>query len=577
MRNQHVAYLLHRIARLLEIKGEKEYEVRAYQRAARAIAKMDEAVEKIYRDGRLQDVDGIGSHLEELIGEIITTGSSGYLNELELEVPPELAELALLPGIGIKTVTALFQHTMIRTPAELYQAINDKKLSMVPGLGKQAISRIRRALSKWEAQGDWIDMGTAVPISNKLLELVIRMPYVEQASIVGDLRRGVEMVKEIEILAAASPTPPVIDFFKGLPFIKEVQKVTAEYCRVKVALGIAVELRVVSPDTYAIEQLKGTGASKHIQNLAELAVKQGRVGTAALWEQWLNSCGPKTEEEIYQYHDLAYIPPEIREDGGEFAIGVQTMNLIKPLDIQGDLHMHTVWSDGYNTIEEMARYAQQLGHEYIAICDHSKSLSIAGGLDEERLRQQQAEIASLNQKSIGITILSGVEMDILPDRRLDFSDDVLQGLDIVIGSIHSGFKQDAQTITARIEQAMKNEHVDIIAHPTGRMLRRRPGYQLDLERIFKMAVNTGTALEINASPDRLDLRDIHVHQAQEYGCKLVINTDAHDAKHLSDMKYGITNARRGWAKADNVLNTLDINSLSKYLTHHKNSRLMLQK
>jgi DNA polymerase (family 10) len=574
MQNQHVAYLLHRIARLLEMKGENEHKVSAYQRAARAIAQMDENLEKTYRAGRLQDIDGVGRHLEERIAEIVTTGSSGYLNELELEVPPELAELALLPGIGIKTVTALFQHTTIRTPEELYQAMNDKSLPMVPGLGKQAISRIRRALSKWEAQGDWIDLGTAVPVSHRLLELVNRMPYVEQASIVGDLRRGVEMVKEIVILAAAPVASPVIDFFQQLPFIKEVLNVTTENCRVKVELGMSVELRVVSPATYALEQLKCTGASMHIQNLAEMAVRQGKVRTPALWEQWLNSCGLKTEEELYRYHDLAFIPPEIREDGRELAINAQVLNLIKPMDIKGDLHMHTVWSDGYNTIEEMARKAKQMGYEYIAICDHSKSLSIAGGLDEARLRRQQAEIASLNQKNIGITILSGVELDILPDRRLDFSDDVLQELDIVVGSIHSGFKQDAQTITARIELAMKNEHVDIIAHPTGRMLRRRPGYQLDLERIFKMAVNTGTALEINASPDRLDLRDIHVRQAQEYGCKLVINTDAHDVKHLSDISYGVTNARRGWAKADHVLNTLDINSLSKYLAHN-NYSLML--
>jgi DNA polymerase (family X) len=239
------------------------------------------------------------------------------------------------------------------------------------------------------------------------------------------------------------------------------------------------------------------------------------------------------------------------------------------------LHMHTTWSDGYNSIEEMATTAKTYGYEYIAICDHSRSLSIAGGLSEERLRAQQKEIRELNKKNLGIKILAGVELDILPDRRLDYPDDVLQELDIVIGSIHSGFKQDAATITERIEVAMKNEYVDIIAHPTGRMLRRRPGYNLDMDKLFQTAVKTNTFLEINASPDRLDLRDIHVRQAQEYGCKLVINTDAHDAKHLSDMRYGIINGRRGWLKKENVMNTLDYASLCDSLQIKNSTSLVL--
>lgn len=571
MENQEVSYLLHRIANLLEIKGETDYKTNAYKRAAQAISRMPNDIEALFNAGKLQEISGVGPHLEALITEIITTGSAGYLNELEQEVPPELADFAILPGIGTEIVTTLFKHTSIRTPEELYRAIKDKSLPEVPGLDKQVIFRIKRALQKWEVQGDLIDLGTAVPMSKALLELVRMLPYVEQVSVVGDLRRGLEVVKEIVILAASPEVSRVIDFFKGLPIVKTVLSTNSNHCRVKIVLGMIVELRVVPPQLYALEQILGTGNSNHVERLSELAVQQGMITTTDKWEEWVRRLHLNTEADIYHRHQLNYVPPEIRETGQELTEGCQGISLIKDTDIKGDLHMHTVWSDGHNTVLEMAMKAKEMGYQYIAICDHSKSLSIAGGLNEERLRLQQAEIAELNQRNIGISILSGIELDILPDRRLDFSDDVLKEMDIVVGSIHSGFKQDADIITTRIELAMKNEHVDIIAHPTGRMLRRRSGYQLNFERIFETAVKTDTALEINASPNRLDLRDIHVRQAKEFGCKLVINTDAHDMKHLSDMNYGITNARRGWVQTGDVINTMDTYSLTKYLANRKYS------
>jgi DNA polymerase (family X) len=575
MQNQRVAYLLHRTARLLDIKGQSEYKVRAYQKAARSIIHMDEDVEMLYRTNKLDTIPGVGQHIAQQIAELLTTGSSAYLNELELEVPPELAELATLPGIGTQTVKTLFQHTTIRTPQELEQAIKDKTLLGVPGLGNQALQRVRRALEKWGAQGECIDLGMAMPLSDGLLLLLAKMPYVQHACIVGDLRRGRELVNDISILAAASNIGAVIDLFKQLPFVKEIMEISAEHCRIKAELGIIVDLKVVSREVYAIEQILSTGSRHHVDSLTKRAVKLGHIKQMDDWVKWMKKSGASSEEEIYRYHQLGFISPEIREDGEEVEADGTTLDLITLDAIKGDLHMHTTWSDGYNSIEEMATTAKTYGYEYIAICDHSRSLSIAGGLSEERLRAQQKEIRELNKKNLGIKILAGVELDILPDRRLDYPDDVLQELDIVIGSIHSGFKQDAATITERIEVAMKNEYVDIIAHPTGRMLRRRPGYNLDMDKLFQTAVKTNTFLEINASPDRLDLRDIHVRQAQEYGCKLVINTDAHDAKHLSDMRYGIINGRRGWLKKENVMNTLDYASLCDSLQIKNSTSLVL--
>lgn len=565
MLNQRVAYLLLRTARLLEIKDENEYKGMAYRKAARAITHMEEDIGVLHREGLLQRIPGVGKHLAGLIEEAITTGSLAYLNELEMEVPPELAELASLPGVGVKTIRSLFQNTTIRSPLELEQAIKDKSLRGVPGIGNQAIQRIRRALEKWGAQGECIDLGIAIPLSEYLLLLVQKMPHVEKACVVGSLRRGLELVDQIEILAATSDTLAVIGFFLQFPFIREVIESAETHCRVKVELGIAVELRAVGIDRYAIEQVKQTGSSAHVEGLWSRAVLQGDVTREGEWVSWLQALGVVTETDVYYAHRLAFIPPEIREGTQALTADPKRFNLITLPDIKGDLHMHTTWSDGYQSIEEMAQKAKNLGYEYIAICDHSKSLSIAGGLSESQLVRQRQEIAALNEKKPGIHILSGIELDILPDRRLDYSNEILRDLDIVIGSIHSGFKQDAETITARIETAMKNEHVDIIAHPTGRMLRRRSGYEFEPDKIFPMAVKTGTVLEINASPDRLDLRDIHVQKAQEYGCKFVINTDAHDAKHLTDMRYGVINARRGWLQRENVINSMGYASLHKHL------------
>lgn len=565
MQNQRVAYLLFRTARLMEIKGTNEYKVRAYQKAAQAIAHMDEDVAVLHHEGDLQAIPGVGHHLAGIIGEIVTTGSSAYLNDLELEVPPELVELAALPGVGVKTMKTLFQNTTIRSPLELERAIKDKSLFGVSGLENQVIQRIRRALEKWDSQGESIDLGMAIPLSEHLLTLVQKVPYVEQACVVGQLRRGLELVDKIEILAATTNADAVVRFFQQMPFIKEVIESSVAHCRIKVELGIIVELRTATMECYAIEQIKRTGTDTHVEGLIDLAVEQQYISKAENWASWLQDIGVLTEADVYHAHHLPVIPPEIREGVKAFTAKSTQLDLITLSDIRGDLHMHTTWSDGYNNIGDMAQKAKSLGYEYIAICDHSKSLSIAHGLSEERLKKQQQEIEALNKKELGIQILSGIELDILPDRRLDYADELLRDLDIVIGSIHSGFKQDALTITERIEAAMKNEHVDIVAHPTGRMLRRRPGYQLDLDKIFETSVKTGTALEINASPDRLDLRDIHVQKAQEYGCKLVINTDAHDAKHLTDMRYGVLNARRGWLKKDNVLNSMGYASLCKHL------------
>lgn len=563
MQNQRVAYLLQRTAGLLEMKGANEHKARAFQKAARTIAEMDEDLETLLREEKLRTIPGVGQRLADMIAEILTTGELALLNELELEVPPELAALAALPGVGIKTVKTLMQNTSIRSPLELERALKDKRLLGVSGLGNQAIQRIRRALEKWGAQGACLDLGMAIPLSEDLLRLVRTMPYVEDACIVGPLRRGVELVNGVKILAAADQGEEVICLFQKLPIVQEVTEAGVQCCRVKVQLGIAVELRVVPVHCYAVEQIKQTGSPEHIEGLTELAVQQGHICRRDIWETWLQNLGVCTEKDVYDAHHRAFVPPEIREGPEALEADESKLDLVTLADLKGDLHMHTTWSDGHHSIEEMVEKAKILGYEYIAICDHSKSLTIAGGLNEQQLIRQQQEIKALNERKSGIRILSGVEMDILPDKRLDYNDETLRELDLVIGSIHSGFKQDAAKMTERIEAAMKNEHVDIIAHPTGRMLRRRPGYQLELDKIWEMAVKTGTVLEINASPDRLDLRDVHVRQAQEYGCKFVINTDAHDAEHLTDMRYGVLNARRGWLKAKNVLNAHGYEALSK--------------
>lgn len=592
MKRYQVAAIFENIADLLELSGEDSFRVTAYRRGARAVENLPEDLEKVASEDRLQEIPGIGKALAEKIKEILATGTCRFYEDLKGKVPSGLVELLEIPGVGAKTARTIYEHLGITSLTELKRAAEEHRLRDLPGIGAKKEGHILEGINLLATRGGRIPLGFALPLAQELAQRLGKFPGVTRVEVAGSIRRWQETVGDIDLVAAAQDPPGLIEAFVSLPQVQEVLAKGATMASLTLGPGWQVDLRVVEPPYFPAAWHHFTGSKEHNIRLRTLAKSQGlKINEYGLFteedepnEESLPATGmtgkmkgavtggragfiPAAEEEIYQKLGLPYIVPELREDRGEIEAGLagKLPVLLEERDLRGDLHVHTTWSDGLGSIPVMAEAARRRGYEYLAITDHSRSLGIARGLTEERLRQQMEEIDALNRSLEGFTILKGIEVDILGDARLDFSDDLLEDLDLVIASVHSGFRQPADQINRRLEEALKNPHVDIIGHPTGRLLARRESYAVDVDRLLELAAKTQTALEINSSPDRLDLSDVNARRAREYGLKLAINTDSHSPAGLEDIRYGVAVARRGWLEKEDVLNTKRLQDLQKWL------------
>ncbi|AEE90867.1 DNA polymerase/3'-5' exonuclease PolX [Includes: DNA polymerase type-X; 3'-5' exodeoxyribonuclease] [Tepidanaerobacter acetatoxydans Re1] len=569
MRNFEVAFIFNDIANMLEIKGENFFKIRAYRKAAYTIENLPLEIEDLAKQSQLQEIEGIGKALSEKIYEIIDTGTCRYYEELKKNFPPGLVEMLKIPGMGAKKIKLVYDSLGISSIEELEEAARRHKLRTLPGIGVKTEQAILKGIQTLKNNSDKILLATALPIAERISSILSGMTEVTNVEISGSLRRKKEMVKDIDIVIATESPEAILKDFLRLPYIAEVLDQDLNKVSVMLNMGIKLDLSAVKTKAFCAALQCFTGSKEHNTKLQNIATNMGYELNehGILKKENKKVFYPKSEKEVYEKLGMPYIIPELREGRGEIEAAMKGClpEMIKQEDIRGDLHVHSNFSDGVSSMESIAKRAKALGYEYIAITDHSKSLRIAGGLNESRLKEQIDIIRDMNNKLEGIRILAGAEVDILTDGTLDFADDILKELDIVIASIHSGFRQDRKTLTKRIVNACHNPYVNIIAHPTGRILGRRAPYDIDMDLVFEAAATTGTVLEINASPDRLDLNDVMAKRAKEMGIKIAINTDAHDKETLTDMKYGLWVARRGWLEPENVINTFSIEKLLDFL------------
>lgn len=567
MNNLTLAWTLREIANLLELQGGNRFKIRAYQRAARAIETLPEDIKKVYEAGNLQKIDGIGKAIADKIEEWFQTGRIAYLERLRKEVPEGLLELTAIPGIGPKMAKRLHEELGISSVDELETACQAQNIRKLRGFGARTEWSILRGIHSYRNRGGETPLAVALAVAAEIRADLSRLHQVEKVAVVGSVRRRKDMVRDIDLLAVSDSPEPVMQVFTAMPSVGEVLACGNTKSSVRLKVGIPVDLRVVSPPDFWSALQYFTGSAAHNVQLRKRAARQDLKITEYGVFRGETRLPINSEEELYNLLGLQYIVPELREDQGELqAAAAGTLpRLIELSDIKGDLHAHSTWSDGVMELEEMAAAARARGYQYMAVCDHSQSLRVANGLDVERLRRQAHQIADLNQEFDDFRLLSGIEVDILADGSLDLPDDVLAERDVVVASIHTGFRQEGERLTQRVLQAMQNEHVDIIGHPTGRLLGRRDPYEIDMEQVIEMAAKTGTALEINSSPDRLDMNDIYARWAREAGVKVVINTDAHSLEEMDNMQLGVNVGRRAWLEKKDVLNTWTGEELLAYL------------
>lgn len=572
MKNQELSKIFQQVAQLLEIRGDNIHRVLSYRRAAESIADLATDINQLALTNELTSIPGIGKTLEEKIKEILDSGQLEFLNRLAEEIPLSILELLKIEGMGPKRVKLIYDKLNISNLNQLEKAANDGSLATLPGLGKKSAEKVIKGIKALRSFGDKrVRLGTALPAAEEILAKLKALPCVTKAAIGGSVRRRKETIGDIDLLVATDDPEQVMDVFTTLDLVHEIAAKGPTKSRIVIQDGLGVDLRVLPAENWGTLLSYFTGSQAHNVRLRELAKARGlSLNEYSFSEVNGNSeilC--TVEEEVYQVLDMQWVPPELREDRGEIeaAQSGALPNLVNNEDILGDLHMHTTWSDGKHTILEMAEAAISLGLKYICITDHSYSLGIANGLDEARLLAQREEILEA-RKIIGdrITILHGTEMEIRADGSLDFQDDLLESLDFVIAALHTGLSQSRQQVTERMLNAIENKHVDMIAHPTGRLIGRRSGADLDMTQIIQAAARTGTILEVNANPARLDLKDTHIKMAMDNHVKIAINTDAHHIDQLSLMPFGVVTGRRGWASSENVVNSWPLEQLIGHIT-----------
>jgi DNA polymerase (family X) len=562
--------LLETIGVYMELKGENPFKVSAFRKAASALEFDDRSLSDI---GDFTKLSGIGKGTAAVIEEYINEGTSTVLKELKEEVPKGLIPLLQLPGLGGKKIAKLHKELGIEDVTTLEEACKAGKVQALAGFGKKTEEKILSAIANVGSRPDRLPLAYMLPIAQQIEEKLAELPEIHKFSRAGSLRRVRETVKDLDFIISSEQPEKVKQFLLELPNIKET--IGAGDTKVSLVFGldydVSVDFRIVKPEEFITTLHHFTGSKDHNVRMRQLAKERGEkiseygVENVETGEILTFS----SEEEFFKHFDLPFIPPEIREDGKEVEDYSANEDFIQLSDIKGDLHMHSTWSDGAHSIEEMVEACIAKGYKYLAITDHSQYLKVANGLTRERLLQQKEEIKKLNEKYEDILILSGVEMDILPDGTLDYEDDLLADMDFVIASIHSAFSQPREKIMERLSSALKNAHVDLIAHPTGRKIGRREGYDVDIDMLIELAKETNTALELNANPNRLDLKAEYLRKAQDAGVKIFINTDAHKKETLSHMGVGVSTAKKGWIKKSSVINALEPKDLLEFLHNRK--------
>ena len=571
--NKEIARILYEIGEYLEIKG-VQFKPRAYEKAGHSIENLEEEVSEIYKKGGLkavEDIPGVGVSIAKKIGELIKTGHLKYYEKLKESLPVKIGELSSIEGVGPKTVFKLYKKLKVKNINDLEKAAKAGKIAKIKGLGGKAEEKILKSIEFVKKSGGRFLLGTILPQARAIEKRLKNSKTVSKAAYAGSVRRMQETIGDLDFMVTSNKPKTIIDFFAAIPEVLHIYSKGATKIMTRLKNNTDADLRVVSDKSFGAALQYFTGDKRHNIALRTLAEKKGyKLNEYGLWSGKKLIAG-KTEEEIYKALGMQTPPPEIRNDSGEIQAALKN-NLPKLVgygDIKGDLQVTTNWTDGENSIEEMAAAAQAAGLEYIAITDHTKSLAMIGGLNEKKLLQQMAEIDKLNlkfesprfpptgdhPKGEKFKILKGAEVNILKDGLLDIKDEVLAKLDVVGIAVHSHFNLSRAEQTRRVIKAMQNKNADILFHPTGRLIQRRAPFDIDIDEIIKAAKEMGTILEINADPHRLDLKDEYVRKAIGAKVKLVIDTDAHDKNCFQYLEFGIGQARRGWAKKSDIINT----------------------
>ncbi len=567
MKNKEIAEIFESLADILEITDQDPFRVGAYRKVARIVNDLPTDVAELAASGALTDIAGIGKGTAARIEEYLATGSIAAYDDARKTVPAGLVELLSVPGLGPKTIGLLWRQLGVKSLRGLKRAIRGQRILELPGIGPKKVENIEAGVRAYESRSGRLTLGGVLPTARAVLDALRALPGVERADLAGSVRRWRETIGDIDVLAASRKPATVIRAFIGLPLVDEVLAAGTTKASVRVAGALQIDLRVVRPASYGAALMYFTGSKAHNVRLRGLAQDNGlKLNEYGLY-RGTRAVAAKTEEAVYGKLGLPLVPPELREDRGEVeaALAGALPNLLESRHIRGDLHLHSNWSDGASSIKEIVRATRARGYAYAAVTDHTRSLGIAHGLSIERLEKQLEEIAAINRRLKGFTVLSGAEVDILADGRLDLPDEMLDRLDVVIASIHSGFQQPEDRITGRIVSAIENPRVDIIGHPTGRLLGSRPEYAVNLDRVMEAAARTRTALEINCYHERLDLNDVNARRAAELGIRLALGTDAHHCDQLWMMDLGVATARRAWVGPLSVLNALSKGALLKEL------------
>jgi DNA polymerase (family 10) len=585
MENIEIARVLNEFADLLELKVENRFRIRSYRKTAQMLQGLSQPVAQLIEQGKdLTELPGVGDSMAEHIMEIVNTGTLKALSELRKEFPASTSQLLQLQGLGPKRTKQLHDKLNIGSIKELEQAIAAGKLARLPGFGEKSIEKLRRAIETFQHRPKRFLLRDADQLVRPLIDYLREGEDIEKLEVAGSYRRRMETVGDIDILVASEKPEPVMQRFQTYPEVERVIAAGTTRGTVILRSGLQVDLRILPQRCYGAALHYFTGSKAHNIAVRTLGVERGlRISEYGIFRvpkgkkaeevgiEEGERIGGATEEDVFRSVDLDWISPELREDRGEIQAAQKHKlpDMIALDDIRGDLHMHSRWTDGNSTILEMVRACKERGYQYCAITDHSKAVRVAGGLSAEGFKRQREEIEQARAKVRGITVFTGCEVDILPDGSLDLPDDLLDKLDVVVAAVHSKMDMAQGDMTKRVLKALAHPAVNILAHPTGRLINQREPFAIDLEEIFHAAKENDVAVELNAQPDRLDLNDLHVFRAREIGVKIVINTDAHSAEQLHFIRYGIDQARRGWLEKRQVLNAMAQPQLENWLKQRR--------
>jgi DNA polymerase (family 10) len=572
LENREIARILWETADLMEIASEDSFRIRSYRNGATAIEGYPERIVDILRnpERKVTEIPGIGKGLASVLDEIVTRGSCDRRDELLQKFPPTALEFLKIQGLGPKSIALIFEHFRISTIDELERLCVEQKLRELPRMGAKLEEKVLRSIAQYRQRSGRYLLSYAENLATELTDTLLKTPGVESVTPAGSLRRGRETVGDLDLLVTGPKATAALETFLAFPRVEEVLSRGENKASAKVGReGLQVDVRTLPPDTFGAAMQYFTGSKDHNVAIRTRAVKMGlKLSEYGLFRvEGDQRIAGETEAGVYEALGLPWIPPELRENCGEIEAAEEHRlpELVELGDIRGDLHMHTTETDGRATLEEMAAAARERGYEYIAITDHSKALAMANGLDEQRVVAFARQVREINRNGLGIRVFSGLECDILRDGALDLANDALAELDIVIGSVHSHMNLEAAEMTDRLLRALECPHLRILGHPTGRILLHRDPFPFDFERIVTEAVRRGVWLEINASPERLDLSGAMVRTAKAKGARFTISTDAHHPKHLGSMRYGVVTARRGWLGPADVMNTLPLDRFASLI------------